>query len=89
MVIRNGPRPNREGRGDQRVLTLRSSAVVEKVLAGYDLTGCNIEELGRWGNALAVAARVWVGSRGYGERGQITRADAERIYRQAFARVTA
>lgn len=83
-TIKGASHPEKMRTGRDR-LTVRDP-LVQSALAAIDIPGTDIDGVMRCGNRLAAAARLWVARGGYAERGRVTRADAERMYRRAFAR---
>ncbi len=84
MIVRNGACPSRKGRGGRAILGARPAAV-EVYVSGLEIDEATLAEAGVWGNRLAAAAKLWAARGGYGQRGQITRRDAEIQWRMACA----
>jgi hypothetical protein len=55
-------------------------------LAALDLSGCDVADLTRFGNRLHRDADAWLRrGGGFGERGWITKLDAEMMWRRELA----
>ncbi|MCT2559245.1 hypothetical protein N0B51_09635 [Tsuneonella sp. YG55] len=53
-------------------------------MAALDLSGLDVTELSRFSNRLHREADAWMRRGGFGERGRITRRDADLIWRSEF-----
>lgn len=66
-----------------------SDPLVSRVLAGITIEGCDIAQVERWGKSLNADAKRWVARGGFGQRGRISKLDAELIWRRELAGVGA
>lgn len=67
MVVQNGTRPNREGRGGRGILAPRPTAT-ESLLAGIHFDGFDIHETRRFANALVRERDRWADVNRHGRR---------------------
>ena len=74
------PTPERH-RGRER-LTVRSPEI-ERALAGINFDGFDVAETRQFGNRLLAEARLRMARGGLGERGEISKVDAEMMWRKA------
>lgn len=78
---RNAP-PER--RGDRHTLSVDDPRT-KSCLAALDLSGVDVADLRGFSNSLHRAADAWLRSGGFGERGRISKLDAELMWRKALA----
>jgi hypothetical protein len=73
-----------EQRRKGRTLSV-SDPLISRVLAGITIEGCDIAQIECWGKSLNADAKRWVARGRFGERGQITKLDAEMMWRRELA----
>lgn len=74
----------RRGPDSQRARLTARNPRVETALASLEIDGFNVSETRAFGNRLAAEAERWMMRGGFGERGRISKADAHRVFRDAF-----
>lgn len=76
------PAPERQESRER--LSIRDP-LVKSAVAAINFEGFNVEETAAWGNHLQADVRRWMLQHEPWDRGQISKADAGRIFARAFA----